>query len=112
VAPATATALAPALDLELAGNCRDRPDAATVAHEVDEFVRVVEAEWGRSVVLYIGDDFEARYPTRQRAARPLWHRRFLFRPDVEGWIIWQVHGHARVNGISGEVDLNIGRFAT
>jgi lysozyme len=109
VAPPIATALAPAVDLELTGNCGARPDAAAVAREVDEFVRLVESEWGRPVVLYIGDDFEARYPTRQRAARPLWHRRFLFRPDVDGWIIWQVHGHARVRGISGEVDLNIAR---
>jgi lysozyme len=107
----SASALAPILDLELAGNCRARPDPAVVAREVDEFVRVVEAEWGRSVVLYIGADFEGRYPTRRRAERPLWHRRFLFRPDVDGWIIWQVHGHARVRGISGEVDLNIARSA-
>jgi len=60
-------------------------------------------------LLYIGRDFEARHPTRQRLARPLWHWRFLMRPDVTGWTIWQVHGHARVDGVSGHVDLDVMR---
>jgi GH25 family lysozyme M1 (1,4-beta-N-acetylmuramidase) len=37
--------------------------------------------------------------------RPLWHRRFLRRPDVAGWVIWQLHGYAKVAGVNGGVDL-------
>lgn len=102
-------ALAPAVDLELVGNCGRRPPAADVYHELDAFLAPVEAAWGREVVLYVGDEFERKYPVRERYGRPLWHRRFLLRPDVKGWTIWQLHGFARVEGVSGTVDLNVMR---
>ena len=58
---------------------------------------------------YVGDDFEGRYPVRDRSVRPLWHRRFLLRPDRDDWMIWQLHGYANVAGISGGADLNVMR---
>jgi lysozyme len=107
--PDDAEALPPAVDLELAGNCGDCPDAATVRRELDGFLRLVESETGQGVVLYVGDDFEDLYPVRQRLGRPLWHLRFLRRPDVGGWVIWQVMGFAHVEGIDGNVDLDVMR---
>lgn len=101
--------LAPALDLELAGNCRRRPGSAAVRAEVDRFLDVVESETGTEVVLYVGDDWEDGYPMRAAGERPLWHRRFLRRPDVDGWLIWQITGFANVEGIDGDADLNIMR---
>lgn len=109
VAPPDSTALPPAVDLELEGNCRRRPQATSVYTELREFLRRVEDAWATQMVLYVGDDFEDRYPVRARLDRPLWHRRFLLRPEVEGWVIWQLHGYARVDGISGQVDLNVMR---
>ena len=102
--PVDEGALAPAIDLELAGNCGDRPGRATVERELDAFLDIVEEAWGRPVVLYVGDDWDRTYPTRRRSDRPLWHRRILLRPDVDGWTIWQVHGYAHVDGIDGQVD--------
>lgn len=102
-------ALAPAVDLELAGNCAARPSPAEVAAELDKFIQAVEAEWDRPLVLYVGDDWERQYPVRMRLDRPLWHRRILRRPNVDGWIIWQIHGMAKINGIDGPVDLNVMR---
>lgn len=61
------------------------------------------------VVLYVGDDFERAYPVREQLDRPLWHHRFLLRPDLDGWFIWQLHGYARVDGIDGGVDLDVMR---
>lgn len=107
VAPPDPTALPPSVDLELAGNCSRRPRAGAVDAELGEFLRLVEEAWGRELVLYVGDDFESRYPVRKPIDRPLWHRRFLLRPSVDGWVIWQLHGYARVAGISGGVDLNL-----
>jgi lysozyme len=109
MAPPDARALSPALDLELAGNCSRRPQAADVNADLGEFLRLVEEEWGSKVVLYVGDDFEGRYPVRQRLERPIWQRRFLLRPRRRGWTIWQLHGYAHVEGISGSVDLNVMR---
>lgn len=109
VVPADARALPPAVDLELAGNCSARPDAATVHREIAEFVRLVERASGRELLLYVGNDFEARYPTKEVFDRPLWQLRFLLRPDVEGWVVWQVTGFAHVEGIAGDVDLDVMR---
>lgn len=109
VVPADAQALPPAVDLELAGNCRARPDAASVRREIGEFLRIVEEAFGQRALFYVGDDFEARYGIKQAFDRPLWQLRFLLRPDVDGWIVWQVMGFAHVEGIEGKVDLDVMR---
>jgi len=72
-------------------------------------LELVEDTWDRQVVLYVGDDWERRYPVRDRLDRALWHSRFLGRPNVDNWAIWQIHGFAHVEGISDGVDLNIMR---
>jgi lysozyme len=109
VAPPDHAALTPAVDLELAGNCSGRPRADEVVAEVRAFLELVEAAWDREAILYVRDDWQSRYPVRDELGRPLWHARFLRRPDVDGWVIWQIHGFAHVDGISGGVDLNIMR---
>lgn len=65
-------------------------------------------EW-RDVILYVGDDFERRYPVRESLGRPIWHPRFLRRPNVDGWVLWQVMGFAQIEGIDGAVDLDVMR---
>jgi lysozyme len=112
VAPPQIDTLAPAVDLELAGNCSARPSTAEVKHQLEAFLHVVEEAWGREVVLYVGDDFEAVYPVQERRDHPLWLRRFLLRPSVDGWLIWQLHGHAHVEGIASGVDLDVMRGAS
>lgn len=107
--PADPAALPPAVDVELAGNCAARPDRTTVAAELRSFLEAVESAVAQPVVLYVGDDFEGRYHLRDELDRPVWHRRVLLRPDVDGWWIWQVHGYARVDGIDGRVDLDVMR---
>jgi lysozyme len=111
VAPPETGALAPAVDLELAGNCKRRPPTAEVNAELSRFLAIVEEAWHTRVVLYVGDEFEPRYPVRERLGGPLWHRRFLRRPDVKSWTIWQLHGYAHVSGIKGGVDLDVMRPA-
>ena len=108
-APPVKSVMAPAVDLELAGNCKARPDAVDVDRELDSFLLIVEQAWGQKVVLYVGDDFNHQYPGRRDLARPLWHRRFLVHPDITGWSIWQISGFAHVEGISGRVDLDLMR---
>lgn len=104
--------LPPALDLELAGNCSNRPDSDLVLAEVTAFISRVESATGHRVLLYIGDDFESRYQIRDRIGRELWHRRWYRRPDVDGWLVWQVTGMAHVEGIGNDVDLNVMRPST
>lgn len=108
VAPPETSALPPAVDLELAGNCSARPPVRAVGNELGRFLYTVEDAWGQEAVLYVGEDWEERYPGREALGRPLWLRRFLLRPDGEWWI-WQLHGRARVDGVDGGVDLDVMR---
>ena len=108
VASPAEDALPPAVDLELAGNCSDRPSQGEVHDELETFTRTVEDAWDREIVLYLGDDFESLYEVREILDRPLWVRRFLFRPH-DDWVIWQLHGYARVDGVAGGVDLDVMR---
>jgi lysozyme len=98
-----------AVDLELAGNCSERPERDWVEQELGNFLDQVEAATGQPVVLYVGPDFEKRYGLRDELERPIWHRRLLIRPDVDGWWIWQFHAWAAVDGIDGAADLNVMR---
>lgn len=109
VVPRDPGALPPVVDLELAGNCSDRPDREWVERELGAFLDAVESATGQTVVLYVGDDFEGEYHLRDELNRPIWHRRVLLRPDADGWWIWQVHGHASIDGINGGADLNVMR---
>jgi lysozyme len=70
---------------------------------------VVEADAGEEVLLYVGDDGDRVYPTRDRLDRDLWHRRLFLRPDVDGWAVWQFTGRGTVDGIDGPVDINVVR---
>lgn len=102
--------LAPAVDVELLGNCTKRPSRASVRRALRTFVQKVEVRTGQRVNLYVGDDFEARCGVRSELQRPLWRLRFLRRPASNNWTIWQVMGFAHVDGIHGDVDLDVGRL--
>ncbi|MDQ4094679.1 MAG: lysozyme M1 (1,4-beta-N-acetylmuramidase) [Actinomycetota bacterium] len=109
VAPPDDAALAPAVDLELAGNCSKRPPRDAVLDELLAFIETVERAWDKEVILYLGDDFEGEYEVRERLDRPLWLRRFLLEPTVDDWYIWQLHGYAHIEGIEGGADLDVMR---
>jgi len=109
VAPPDDAALPPAVDLELAGNCAGRPGTRDVYRQLDDFLKMVEEAWNRPVLLYVGDDWEARYPVLNRSDRPRWLVSFFGRPGRD-WTIWQLHGFARVDGVDGRVDLNVGQL--
>jgi lysozyme len=110
VAPPAPNTLSPAVDLEFSGNCSDRPAAADVHAELTEFIELVEDAWGRDIVLYVMDDWDDAYPIVSRVDREIWDRRILRRPG-QGWYIWQASAFAKVDGISGGVDLNVMRAA-
>lgn len=104
-----AGALPPAVDLELAGNCAKRPDSATVSGELQAFLAAIEKAWRIRAVIYVGDDWESRYPVLERLDRPRWLASFRA-PPAKRWSVWQLHGFAHVNGINGKVDLDVGRL--
>jgi lysozyme len=107
--PRDAGALPPAVDLELAGNCRSRPSVAVVGAQLSAFLRAVQRATGHAVVLYLGTDFAHRYSLGLERDHPLWLYRPLRPPAGARWVVWQVDGRAHVSGIDGHVDLDVGR---
>lgn len=101
--------LPPALDLELAGNCAARPTWDVVMEEVKAFVDEVEDTIGKRMVLYVGDDFADRYFDNVDG-HETWVPSVLRRPGG-AWRVWQASAWARVDGIDGPVDLDVGRSA-
>ena len=100
--------LPPAVDLEFGGNCSDRPPRERLFAELDAFIEEVEADWGRAVTIYVLPDFDERYQVTSRYDRQRWVRRIPLRPDG-AWEVWQFTGFGRVDGVSGDVDINVRR---
>lgn len=110
-APPEDGALAPAVDLELIGSCDQRPSQTQVDAELEDFRRIVEEAWKRPLLVYARGSFTSQYSIGELADNPQWVTNFFLRPSDDGWGMWQVHYFAKVDGIEGEVDLDVVRTA-
>jgi lysozyme len=106
VVPRDGTMLAPSIDLEMAGNCADRPSQQWLEAELGQFIDHIEEATGQPVLLYVGADMEQAYDIKAVFDRPLWERH-LFRRPGDPWEVWQASNLADVNGVDGGVDLNL-----
>lgn len=106
--PVNDDAMPPALDLEFDGACDERPEADHAQQEVDEFTRIVEAAWGRRLVIYSSAEWREHYGVPVAEDRPAWIYREDGPPDSE-WSVWQVRFDGAVAGIEGDVDIDVAR---
>jgi lysozyme len=106
VVPNDQPLLPPVVDIEFGGNCPQRPSPEQLNAELQAFLGPVEAAFGKTAIVYLTDEAEATY-AGQIAARPLWLRSLLMEPDRHDWVYWQYHNKGRVDGIVGDVDLNV-----
>ncbi|MGV3624266.1 MAG: GH25 family lysozyme [Archangium sp.] len=106
VAPVFDDALAPAVDVEFVGNCRNPPEPEVIRRELEVFIGLVEAKWNRPVVVYTTPD--ADEALLKALARPRWIRSIGKKPRG-AWRIWQRDDAASVDGIEGPVDLDVFR---
>jgi lysozyme len=107
--PFDAKALPPAVDLEFPGNCKRRPSRAKVHKELHDFLRIVEARYGKHAVLYLTPHFDKRYRISANFNRPLWLRSIRSKPSfgARPWSIWQASYTRRLRGVHGHVDWNV-----
>jgi lysozyme len=98
--------LPPVVDIEFVGNCERRPTIDEMRAELAEFLAPVEAAFGKPAIVYLIGEAEEMYaaamPDRQR-----WVRTIVRHPGHENWVYWQFHNRGRVDGIVGDVDLNV-----
>ncbi|RUU44045.1 MAG: lysozyme [Mesorhizobium sp.] len=106
VVPRDQSLLPPVVDIEFVGNCPRRPSPEELNVELSAFLRPVEAAFGKTAILYVTDE-AARVYAGQIVGRPHWVRSLALWPGHDDWIYWQYHDRGRVDGISGDVDLNV-----
>jgi lysozyme len=106
VAPRRASALPPAVDLEVGRSCRARLTGPEMRRQLDAFLVVVEARERKHAVLYVTPRFFAIYRD-YLPRRPMWRRSILLKPAPNAsWTFWQ-YSRGRVAGIRTFVDLNL-----
>ncbi len=109
VAPHRASALPPAVDLEVGHSCRSRLTGREMRRELDAFLAVVEAREQRHAVLYVTPQFFSLYHA-YLPKRPMWRRSILLKPTPNAsWTFWQYRSRGRVAGIRTLVDLDVFR---
>jgi lysozyme len=108
VVPVDPAALPPAVDLEYLGNCTARVSVDTFHRELATFIELVEAHYGKHVILYTTQEFDTAYAVDARIDRPLWLRSLVVEPrfGARRWTIWQASSFRKLDGIRGRVDWN------
>jgi lysozyme len=98
--------LPPVVDIEFDGNCPVRPSPEQLNTELSAFLGPVEAVFGKTAVIYLTDEAADAYAARI-VSRPRWVRSLAQPPAQNDWVYWQYHDMGRVDGINGDVDLNV-----
>ena len=116
----TAGFLRPALDLECGGEPAAFCTGATLlsnadlAQWVNDWIATVEAETGVEPILYVNSNYANNHLDSTVLQRDLWIAHWTFNPRIPpntgiwpDWAFWQYSDQGSVDGIGGDVDLDI-----
>lgn len=106
VVPRTGPLLPPVVDIEFHGNCLRRPSPDELNAELLAFLGPVEAAFGKPAIIYLTDDAAQMY-SAHIVERRRWLRSLETPPKEDDWIYWQYLDTGHVDGIDGNVDLNV-----
>ncbi|OBQ96355.1 MAG: lysozyme [Mesorhizobium sp.] len=106
VVPRGEQLLPPVVDIEFHGNCPRRPSPAELNAQLLAFLGPVEAAYGKPAILYITDETAPTYAAHI-AVRQRWLRSVRGPLNDDDWVYWQYLDTGRVDGIDGDVDLNV-----
>lgn len=99
----------PVLDVEpTAGQIRAMGGTDALMKAMRQWVDTVERQWHVRPVLYVSQSFVNRYLSDYfKDNYPIWIARYgEYKPDVH-LVYWQLAQDGRVNGIHGDVDINV-----
>lgn len=108
--PVDMNALPPVIDLEIGGNCKNKPEKAVIVRELLYFMGRVEETHGIALIIYATHDSYNEYLKGLSDNKNIWIRDIFKRPslpDGRRWTLWQYANNGRIDGISGRVDLNV-----
>jgi lysozyme len=103
--------LAPAVDLELGGNCAARPSRTEFLTQLSQFMDLMVVAYGARPVLYTTVEFaEAYLPDDVLRGERVWLRDIFHRPRgalAGQWTLWQFANNGAVPGVGKRVDLDV-----
>ncbi|MEX3010123.1 GH25 family lysozyme [Hoeflea sp. TYP-13] len=112
--PNDRSALPPVLDIEWnhqSKTCKKRPDPEIVRGEMRDFLKRVEAHYGKRPMIYTTVDFHSQNLEGYFTEYQFWVRSVADHPDNvydrRAWHFWQYTGTGRVPGITGDTDINV-----
>ena len=96
--------LAPVLDIETLDNVAPQLVASAAA----QWLSFVEVHYQIKPIVYSSMDFYEKYLKAELGDYPRWIARYnRLAPETEGWKFWQYSNRGMVDGIEGDVDLNV-----
>lgn len=109
--PADPGALPPAVDIETTKACSKKLPAKKAFHkELAIFVTKVKKVYGQDPIFYVNEKIYDTYFAGEEIDNPFWICDIYEKPeltDSRRWHFWQYSFKGRVNGISGDVDLDV-----
>lgn len=108
VVPREETALAPVVDAEHMGPCKQSAQVEDVVAELADFLDRIDAHFGKRPIIYTTREFHDTYLRDSFKKEAFWLRSLVLPPRFrDGWLVWQYHNRGRRAGIEGPVDLNV-----
>lgn len=99
----------PVVDVEFAGNRSRKPSVEEFQQELQVYMEMIREEWGDEPIVYTDRQFLNTY-LKWFPIKTLWIRETaMIPPGKLKWQYWQYSDRGRIEGISGNVDLNIFR---
>lgn len=108
--PLDTTMLAPTVDLEYVGNSKKRSSKEEFQRELNIFINQISKHYNQRPILYTTNEFYYDYLYPEFQNYDIWIRSIYRKPNLTkypNWKIWQYSPYGRVDGIEGNVDLNV-----
>lgn len=107
--PRDNAALPPVIRLAFEPGCTARPDRAPLLSELNTLINLVEGHAGKTVVLNVTEDFDARYAIGAGINRTLWLDGNFFPPDyaTRPWVMWTATDMRHIDGVEGPIRWNV-----
>jgi lysozyme len=99
--------LPPVIDFEFSGNPYNYKKEI-ILEELRNCINRLEEHYKHRVIIYTTRD-AYKYIIKDNFDNPLWYRSIMFplNKNIKNVKFWQYHNSARINGIKGNVDLNV-----
>lgn len=107
--PKKDNALAPVIDLEYDARCINQSTKEQLLKQIKIMHDRLYQHYGKAPIFYTTQNFYAVILAGQFKQTPLWIRDYQGQPQLKDrqWTFWQYSKQGKINGIQGDVDLNV-----